>query len=56
MSIIENPVLPGFYPDPSVIRVDETYYLINSSFHVFPGLPIHASTDLINWSLIGKWY
>ncbi|KAI9157923.1 Non-reducing end alpha-L-arabinofuranosidase BoGH43A [Paramyrothecium foliicola] len=53
MSIIQNPVLPGFYPDPSVIRIDDTYYMINSSFQFFPGLPIHTSKDLINWTIIG---
>ncbi|OJJ01779.1 hypothetical protein ASPVEDRAFT_71792 [Aspergillus versicolor CBS 583.65] len=50
----ENPILGGFYPDPSVVRVEDTFYLINSSFQFFPGLPIHRSKDLINWELIGN--
>ncbi|KAJ8111660.1 hypothetical protein OPT61_g5803 [Boeremia exigua] len=48
-----NPILPGFFPDPSCIRVEDTFYMINSSFQFFPGLPIHASKDLVNWELIG---
>ncbi|MGQ1891330.1 glycoside hydrolase family 43 protein [Thermophagus sp. OGC60D27] len=49
----ENPVIPGFHPDPSICRVGENYYLVNSSFEWYPGLPIHTSTDLVNWELIG---
>ena len=49
----ENPILPGGYPDPSICRVGDTYYMVNSSFEYFPGLPIHKSTDLVNWELIG---
>ncbi len=49
----KNPILPGFYPDPSVCRVGSDYYLINSTFEYFPGLPIHHSKDLLNWKLIG---
>lgn len=48
-----NPVLRGFHPDPSVVRVGEDYYLINSSFMYFPGLPIFHSRDLVHWQLIG---
>lgn len=48
-----NPVLAGFYPDPSVIRVGTHYYLVNSTFAWFPGLPIFESTDLVHWTLIG---
>ncbi len=48
-----NPVLPGFYPDPSVCRVGEDYYLVNSSFEYFPGVPIFHSRDLVNWRQIG---
>jgi|GEM_PF-78759 len=48
-----NPILPGGYPDPSICRVDSTYYMVNSSFEYFPGLPIHKSTDLVNWELVG---
>ena len=48
-----NPILRGGYPDPSICRVGSDYYLVNSSFEYFPGLPIHHSTDLVNWKLIG---
>lgn len=48
-----NPVLPGFYPDPSVCRVGEDYYLVTSSFEYFPGVPIFHSRDLVNWRQIG---
>jgi alpha-N-arabinofuranosidase len=49
----QNPILPGFYPDPSVCRVGNDYYLVNSSFEYFPGVPIFHSRDLINWRQIG---
>ena len=49
----ENPIIRGGYPDPSICRVENDYYLVNSSFEYFPGLPIHHSTDLVNWKLIG---
>jgi alpha-N-arabinofuranosidase len=48
-----NPVLPGFYPDPSICRVGNDYYLVNSSFEYFPGVPLWHSRDLINWQQIG---
>jgi alpha-N-arabinofuranosidase len=48
-----NPVIPGFAPDPSIVRVGEDFYLVNSSFEYMPGLPIHHSRDLVNWELIG---
>ncbi|MBC8078755.1 MAG: glycoside hydrolase family 43 protein [Gorillibacterium sp.] len=48
-----NPVIPGFYPDPSICRVGEDYYLVTSSFEYFPGVPIFHSRDLINWRQIG---
>ncbi|KAL4868447.1 hypothetical protein BDV12DRAFT_185957 [Aspergillus spectabilis] len=54
MSCFTNPILPGFYPDPSCIRVGDIYYMANSSFQFFPGIPIHKSKDLINWQLIGN--
>ncbi|HYO07396.1 MAG TPA: glycoside hydrolase family 43 protein [Tepidisphaeraceae bacterium] len=50
---IHNPVLPGFFPDPSIVRVGGDYYLANSTFEWFPGVPIHHSRDLVNWRLIG---
>lgn len=48
-----NPVIKGFYPDPSVCQVEDTYYLVCSSFQYFPGVPIFESKDLINWKQIG---
>ncbi|PWE00595.1 glycoside hydrolase family 43 protein [Marinilabilia rubra] len=48
-----NPIIPGGFPDPSICKVDDTFYIVNSSFEYFPGLPIHKSKDLINWELIG---
>jgi alpha-N-arabinofuranosidase len=48
-----NPIVPGGYPDPSICRVGEDFYIVNSSFEYFPGLPIHHSKDLVNWELIG---
>lgn len=47
------PLLPGCYPDPSVVRVDDDYYMVNSSFAFFPGVPIWHSTDLRNWERLG---
>jgi xylan 1,4-beta-xylosidase len=49
----ENPIIRGVNPDPSIIRVGEDYYLVNSSFSFYPGCPIHHSRDLVNWELIG---
>jgi beta-xylosidase len=49
----KNPIIPGFAPDPSVVLVDGDYFLVNSSFHVFPGLPVYTSRDLQNWKQIG---
>ena len=48
-----NPVLAGFYPDPSICQAGEDYYLVNSSFAYFPGLPIFHSKDLVSWKQIG---
>ena len=48
-----NPILRGFYPDPSILRVGEDYYLINSSFVYVPALPVSHSHDLIHWELVG---
>lgn len=49
-----NPVIPGYHPDPSVCRVGDDYYLVNSSFQYFPGVPLFHSRDLINWEQIGN--
>lgn len=51
--IYRNPVIPGFFPDPSVCRVGDTFYLVCSSFQFFPGVPLFESRDLINWTQIG---
>jgi beta-xylosidase len=48
-----NPIIGGFAPDPSLILVDGTYFLVNSTFHLFPGLPIYTSQDLVHWKQIG---
>ncbi|WP_150275330.1 glycoside hydrolase family 43 protein [Paenibacillus tepidiphilus] len=53
MRTFRNPILPGFYPDPSAIRVGEDYYLVTSSFEFFPGVPIFHSKDLVNWRQLG---
>lgn len=49
-----NPILPGFHPDPSICRVDSDYYMVTSSFEWFPGVPVYHSTDLVNWKHIGN--
>ncbi len=45
-----NPILAGYYPDPSVTRVGDKFYLVNSTFAHWPGIPIHESTDLVHWT------
>lgn len=52
--MIRNPVLPGFNPDPSFCRVGEDYYLATSTFEWFPGVQIHQSRDLVNWTLVAR--
>lgn len=49
-----NPILQGFYPDPSVVRVGDDYYLVNSTFAWFPGIPVFHSRDLVHWTQIGN--
>lgn len=51
--LYNNPVHRGFFPDPSVIRVGDDYYMVNSSFQYFPCIPISHSKDLIHWEIIG---
>lgn len=48
-----NPVIPGFYPDPSICRIGDDYYLVTSSFEYSPGVPLFHSKDLVNWRQIG---
>ena len=54
MTKVENPVLRGFYPDPSICRVGKDFYLVNSSFAYFPGVPIFHSRDLAHWEQLGN--
>ncbi|MFI1356578.1 glycoside hydrolase family 43 protein [Streptomyces sp. NPDC020898] len=51
--LIRNPVLPGFHPDPSILRVGADYYLATSTFEWFPGVPVHHSKDLVHWRPAG---
>ncbi len=48
-----NPIISGMHPDPSICRVGDDYYLVNSSFEYFPGIPVFHSKNLIEWELIG---
>lgn len=50
---IRNPVLPGFHPDPSIVRAGEDYYIATSTFEWFPGVQLHHSRDLVHWRLLG---
>jgi len=50
---LQNPIIPGFYPDPSICRAGEDYYIVTSSFGYFPGIPIWHSKDLVHWQQIG---
>lgn len=54
MKTINNPILKGFNPDPSILRVGDDYYIATSTFEWFPGVQIHHSKDLINWKLIAR--
>jgi xylan 1,4-beta-xylosidase len=49
-----NPILQGFYPDPSITRAGDDYYLVTSTFSYFPGIPVFHSRDLVNWTQIGN--
>ena len=49
----KNPIIKGFYPDPSVCRANGKYYMVCSSFQYFPGIPLFESTDLVNWTQLG---
>lgn len=51
---LRNPVIPGYHPDPSVCRVGDTFYLVNSSFCSFPGVPLFESQDLVHWRQTGN--
>lgn len=51
---IKNPIIPGFNPDPSILRVNNDFYIATSTFEWFPGVQIHHSKDLVNWKLITR--
>ena len=51
---IRNPILPGFNPDPSIVRVGDDYYIATSTFEWYPGVQIHHSRDLIHWRLLTR--
>ena len=53
-SMITNPILPGFNPDPSICRVGDDYYIATSTFEWYPGVQIHHSRDLANWTLVSR--
>jgi beta-xylosidase len=50
----QNPVIPGFFPDPSVCRAGDAYFLAASSFTYFPGIPIFQSSNLVEWTPLGN--
>ena len=47
-----NPILPGWYSDPSICRAGDDYYMVTSTFSFFPGVPLFHSKDLLNWKLV----
>lgn len=53
-AMIRNPILPGFNPDPSICRVGGDYYIATSTFEWYPGVQIHHSRDLVNWTLVRR--
>lgn len=53
MGRLRNPLLSGFYPDPSICRVGDDFYMVTSSFSYFPGVPVFHSRDLVHWEQIG---
>jgi len=54
MPLIRNPILPGFNPDPSILRVGDDYYIATSTFEWYPGVQIHHSRDLVHWRLLTR--
>lgn len=54
MNTITNPILKGFNPDPSILRVGDDYYIATSTFEWYPGVQIHHSRDLVNWRLLTR--
>ncbi|MEG0580469.1 MAG: family 43 glycosylhydrolase, partial [Niameybacter sp.] len=51
--VYHNPIQRGFFPDPSIVRVGEDYYMVNSTFQYFPAIAISHSRDLVHWQVIG---
>jgi xylan 1,4-beta-xylosidase len=51
---IRNPILPGFNPDPSIVRAGDDYYIATSTFEWYPGVQIHHSRDLVHWRLLTR--
>lgn len=49
--LFKNPIIPGYNPDPSICRVGSDYYIVNSTFEFFPGVPVLHSKNLVNWEL-----
>lgn len=54
LGTFRNPILAGFYPDPSITRAGHTFYLVSSTFTYFPGIPVFSSHDLVHWHAIGN--
>ena len=54
MKTFKNPILSGFYPDPSICRAGDDYYMVTSTFTYFPGVPVFHSKDLVHWKQIGN--
>ncbi|WP_406313496.1 glycoside hydrolase family 43 protein [Streptosporangium sp. NBC_01639] len=52
--MLPNPLIPGFNPDPSIVRADDAYYLVTSSFEYLPGIPVYRSTDMVTWEHVGN--
>src|SRR5580658_8343978 len=53
-TLIRNPILRGFNPDPSIVRVGDDYYIATSTFEWYPGVQIHHSRDLVHWRLLTR--
>ena len=54
MLSVKNPIMTGFFPDPSICRVGNKFYTVHSTFAYFPGVPVFESEDLVHWNLISN--
>lgn len=54
MLSVKNPIMTGFFPDPSICRVGNKFYTVHSTFAYFPGVPVFESEDLVHWNLISS--